>query len=82
MTTKQPTLISSKTRKTYFGAKCHTCKKVIRLKQATWNTADNYVTYKYSCSCGFETRYLYDAAKVITPTVNVFNHYDISEIPF
>lgn len=78
----QYTLITSKTRKTYFGFKCPDCKKVIRLKGATWNVNEDYVTYKYSCACGCSTLYLHGPAKVIKATNDPLPPHDYSEIPF
>ena len=80
----QYTLITSRTRKTFFGYKCPDCGKVIRLKGATWNTNEDYVTYKYSCSCGVSTQYLHGPAKVIVTGDDAIksNPSQHDEIPF
>jgi Zn ribbon nucleic-acid-binding protein len=81
MTTKY-TLITSKTRKTFFGYKCPDCNKVIRLKGATWNTGEDFVTYKYSCQCGTSTQYLHGPAKVIKVGNDGIPSSPVDEIPF
>jgi hypothetical protein len=81
--TTQYTLITKKTRKTFFGAKCLDCKKVLRLKGATWNTNENFVTYKYVCACGASSQNLHGPAKVIKAgSTDGIPESPIDEIPF